>query len=123
MMKEAVKRLQGGSPCVMIEVEEGALLGYNRARLLENISASSSIAAAADAVPISYEHALELIELMNGSSKTPLVEKQNAVSNISEAKLTPAGQNALRRFWDLYNELKLSISAPLSGQSQRRHAM
>jgi len=120
--KETVTRLQGGNPCVMIEVEGGALLGYNRAQLLENIAIFSSIAEAANAVSIPYEHALELVELMNSHSCFPLVEKLNAGSNIGEAKLTPQGRIALRSFWALYKNFKLSLCAQISGQAQRKHA-
>ena len=122
MHKETVMRLQRGNPCVMIEVEGGALLGYNRAQLLENIAIFSSIAEAANAVSISYEHALELVDLMNGHSRVPLVEKLNAGSGFGEAKLTPQGRNALRSFWVQYKNFKLSLCAQLSGQAQLKHA-
>ncbi len=121
MFKETVTRPQREHPCVLIEVEGGALLGYNRARLLENIAILSSISGAADAVSISYQHALELVELMNGHSSAPLVETLNAGSNVRKSKLTPEGRNALRSFWALYEKFKLSICDQLDRQSEQKH--
>ena len=121
MFTETVTCAQREHPCVLIEVEGGALLGYNRARLLENIAILSSISEAANAVSISYQHALELVELMNGHSRVPLVETLKDGNHAGEAKLTPEGQTALESFWVLYEAFKLSICDQLDGRSQHKH--
>ena len=60
--------------CILIEVESGAVLGYNRAMLLRKVMEYGSVEKAAKSISIPSDHAHELIAGMNKSARLPLVE-------------------------------------------------
>ncbi|MFA5353423.1 MAG: hypothetical protein WC291_04275 [Thermodesulfovibrionales bacterium] len=93
------------NPCFLVEVEGGAMIGYNRAMLLSEIRRLGSVDEAARAVPIPCEHARELVKTMNRYSRRPLVEK---LSEGKGVQLTEEGEKALQSFWRFYGELKIA---------------
>lgn len=97
-------RLSAGGSCMLIEVE-GVMMGYTRAMLLEEIGKSGSLALAADAVSIPYDHAKDLVTGMNSHSGDCLVE----LGTTGNARLTGEGKLLVSSFWKLYAELKATL--------------
>lgn len=105
--------------CILIEVDGGAILGYNRALLLKNLIYYQSIERAAESIAISHEHARELIDVMNDSSRRPLVEIAKEIPGGARFTMTAEGQRALESFWELYGEFKLSLCSKMSKERKR----
>ena len=74
------------------------LIGPGRIRLLELIAETGSISAAGREMEMSYRRAWLLVEELNGSFKTPLVEKQLGGSGGGGAILTRLGADVVRRY-------------------------
>ena len=81
-------------------------LSWGRVCLLENIQQTSSIAAAARELQMSYNHAWKLVKKMNQLSGVPLVERQAGGFGGGGAHLTPAGEKAVAAFWDMINDFQ-----------------
>ncbi|NTU43697.1 MAG: LysR family transcriptional regulator [Nitrospirales bacterium] len=94
------------NPCFQVEVEGGAMIGYNRAMLLSEIRRLGSVDEAARAVPIPCEHARELVKTMNRYSRRPLVEELR--EGKGRVQLTEEGERAVHEFWRFYEELKIA---------------
>ncbi len=97
------------SRCILIEVECGAVLGYNRAMLLKGLIEYKSLERAVEAIGISLQHARELIDNMNDNSTNPLVETSEEALMGERLAVTAEGEKALESFWKLYREFKLSL--------------
>jgi len=95
--------------CILIEVECGAILGYNRAMLLKGLIEYKSLERAVESVGISLQHARELIDNMNENSSNTLVETSEESAVGERLKVTAEGKKALEFFWKLYREFKLSL--------------
>ncbi|MGC2062631.1 MAG: hypothetical protein WA610_06610 [Thermodesulfovibrionales bacterium] len=103
-------RDKGAGPCMLLELSCGAIIGKKRARLLDEINRIGSIRHAAEAADIPYEHALELVSVMNGSCASPLVKLLNPDGERISGWLTVDGENALQDFTHLYEDLKASVT-------------
>lgn len=99
--------------CILIELNCGAVFGKKRALLLEEINRFGSIGRAAEAADIPFDHSLELVNAMNKSCISPLVEILNADGADISAKLTVDGQRAVQDFKHLYEDLRLSVAEEL----------
>src|ERR1700690_3200939 len=97
------------SRCILIEVECGAILGYNRAMLLKAIIEYKSLERAVESVGISLQHARELIDNMNENSRNTLVETSEKSAVCERFTVTAEGKEALESFWKLYREFKHSL--------------
>ena len=97
------------SRCVLIEVDCGAILGYNGAMLLKGLIEYQSLERMAELIGISPEHARELIDTMNDSSSKLLVETSEASPVGERLTVTAEGKKALESFWKLYRDFKLSL--------------
>ncbi len=95
--------------CILIEVECGAILGYNRAMLLKGLIEYKSLERAVESIGISPDHARELIDTMNGNSCHPLVETSEEPFDGERFTVTAEGMKALKSFWKLYRDFKLSL--------------
>ncbi len=86
-----------------IRIQRGAdtLIGPGRADLLEHIAATGSIAAAGRQMNMSYRRAWALVEAMNTTFATPLVEATKGGAGGGGAKLTPAGVQMLAAYRDV----------------------
>ena len=78
-----------------IYLASGDRLGPGKRQLLQLIDDLGSISAAGRAMKMSYRRAWLLIEEVNASFGTPLVEKAPGGSGGGGATLTPAGRNVL----------------------------
>ncbi len=94
---------------VWIDERSGPYLGIGRVILLENIKKTGSITNAAKALKMSYRQAWQLVNDMNKRAKEPLVEKILGGKNGSGAILTNAGEEAIKKFHTLEDEIKTFI--------------
>ncbi len=91
---------------VWIDGPEGTFLGYGRVVLLERIRQHGSISAAARSMNMSYRHAWDLVESMNRQAPAPLVISRAGGRGGGGARLTEAGERAIRLFRDAWNAYK-----------------
>jgi molybdate transport system regulatory protein len=76
-------------------------LSWGRVVLLEHIRDTGSIAAAARSMEMAYSHAWTLVANMNRLAGEDLVGRTFGGRNGGRAWLTPAGEVAVKQFWDL----------------------
>jgi molybdate transport system regulatory protein len=76
-------------------------MGWGRAMLLERIEKYGSIAAAARSMHLGYRNAWLWVEAMNRLAPTPLVEKTTGGLGGRHARLTEAGQRAVKEYKEL----------------------
>jgi molybdate transport system regulatory protein len=83
-----------------IRIQSGAntIIGPGRADLLEHIAATGSIAAAGRQMNMSYRRAWALVEAMNTTFATPLVEATKGGAGGGGAKLTATGAAMLAAY-------------------------
>ena len=73
-------------------------IGPGKADLLDAISRSGSISAAAKDMGMSYRRAWLLVDAMNASFREPLVQSTRGGRGGGGARLTPLGRDALARY-------------------------
>ena len=76
-------------------------LSWGRVVLLERIRETGSIAAAARSMKMAYSHAWSLVAKMNRLAGEELVSRTLGGRHGGRAWLTPAGETAVARFWEL----------------------
>jgi len=90
-------------------------IGPGKADLLEAVHRAGSIAAAAEAMGMSYMRAWMLIRTMNGCFKAPLVQTKRGGSKRGAAILTETGRTVLA----LYRRIETrSLKATQADQKQ-----
>lgn len=80
---------------------QGIVIGPGRADLLVLIAKTGSIAAAGRQMKMSYTRAWTLVESMNNSFNSPLVETSKGGAGRGGAKLTPLGEKLLMAYREL----------------------
>jgi molybdate transport system regulatory protein len=90
---------------VWIARGENNFLGHGRVELLENIKEKGSITLAAKSMEMSYKHAWDLVDSMNNQSGEPLVEKVTGGKGGGGARLTEAGEKAIKLFHEFNADL------------------
>ena len=78
-----------------LKLPKGAVFGPGKARLLECIQSEGSISAAGRAMGMSYKRAWSLVEEMNASFATPLVESNRGGASGGGARVTEMGGRVL----------------------------
>jgi molybdate transport system regulatory protein len=81
-------------------------LSWGRVVLLERIRELGSIAAAARSLGMAYSHAWSLVADMNRLAGEELVARTFGGKHGGRAWLTPAGEIAIGRFWDLVGDFR-----------------
>jgi molybdate transport system regulatory protein len=89
-----------------LEKEGETFLSWGRVVLLERIRDQGSIAAAARSLNMAYSHAWGLIQRMNHLAGEELVGRTFGGKKGGRAWLTPAGEAAIARFWELVAEFR-----------------
>ena len=84
-----------------IDLPNGTRFGPGKAALLRALLENGSIRAAATQLEMSYPRALKLIDQMNESFATPLVEAQHGGADGGGTRVTDLGQEIL----DLYTAI------------------
>jgi molybdate transport system regulatory protein len=83
---------------IRIVFGEAAMLGPGKARLLEQIRETGSIAAAGRTMSMSYKRAWMLVEDLNRAFREPLVESNRGGAKGGGARLTDAGETVLANY-------------------------
>jgi molybdate transport system regulatory protein len=89
-----------------LEKDGKTLLSWGRVVLLERIRETGSIAAAARSIEMAYSHAWSLVATMNRLAGEELVSRTSGGRHGGFAWLTPAGEAAVARFWELAAEFE-----------------
>ena len=81
-----------------INLDPDGRIGPGKIELLEQIAAFGSISAAARGMEMSYKHAWDLVEEMNGIFGRPVVAAQKGGPKGGGTRLTALGEAVVRRF-------------------------
>jgi molybdate transport system regulatory protein len=90
---------------IWIDGPEGTFFGHGRAVLLERIIEHGSITKAAKSMDMAYRHAWDLVDSMNRQAKEPFVEVSTGGKGGGGARVTKAGEQAIRTFWRFHKNL------------------
>jgi molybdate transport system regulatory protein len=83
-------------PRLMVRGERA--IGPGKANLLDKIKETRSISGAARAMKMSYRRAWQLVDTMNRSFKTPLVEAETGGKRGGGARVTVTGEAVLANY-------------------------
>src|SRR6201986_4979427 len=83
---------------IRIDLASGAQIGPGKIAVLEEIARAGSISAAGRALKMSYRRTWELVEDLNRSLGTPVVETAAGGSGGGGAVLTGAGKDVEERY-------------------------
>jgi molybdate transport system regulatory protein len=83
---------------IRLDLSSGARIGPGKVAVLEEIARSGSISAAGRALRMSYRRTWELVEDLNRSLGTPVVETAAGGSGGGGAVLTRAGKTIVERY-------------------------
>lgn len=101
-------------PRIRLLIGDAVALGPGKARLLEAIGDTGSIAAAARSMGMSYGRAWQLVQAMNGDFRAPLVERATGGRGGGGAMLTDLGHEALERYRAMEAQAEAAVSDALS---------
>ncbi|HUU72380.1 MAG TPA: winged helix-turn-helix domain-containing protein [Burkholderiales bacterium] len=85
-------------PQLRISFRKSIAMGPGKADLLDAIAESGSISAAARKLGMSYRRAWLLVDTMNASFKSPLVETLTGGAQGGGARVTELGRDVVRRY-------------------------
>lgn len=112
----AQSRLTGTSagatlrPQLRISFRKSIAMGPGKADLLDAIAASGSISAAARKLGMSYRRAWLLVDTMNASFKSPLVETLTGGAQGGGARVTDLGQDVVKRYREMEKKACASVA-------------
>jgi molybdate transport system regulatory protein len=96
--KSADKANAGDRLSIRLDLASGARIGTGKVAVLEEIARSGSISAAGRALRMSYRRTWELVEELNRSFGSPVVETAAGGSGGGGAVLTRAGKVLIERY-------------------------
>jgi molybdate transport system regulatory protein len=99
---------------IRVRLREGAAFGPGKARLLEWIRDTGSIAAAGRCMKMSYSRAWGLVDEMNSEFRRPLVASAKGGALHGGAVLTPLGRQVLARYRSLEAKARRAAAADLA---------
>jgi molybdate transport system regulatory protein len=102
------------TPRLRILMGAAVALGPGKADLLDAVEQAGSISAAARNMGMSYRRAWILIEALNRDFKEPLVETSAGGSGGGGARVTAAGQEALRRYRAMEYKASAAVKKEMS---------
>lgn len=91
---------------VWIDGPEGTFFGFGRAVLLERIIEHGSITKAAKSMQMAYRRAWDLVDSMNRQAKEPFVELATGGKGGGGARVTGAGEKAIKIFRQFHEDLQ-----------------
>ncbi len=103
--KNTAKPRPGLRGRVWIDGPEGTFFGFGRAVLLERIIEYGSITKAAKSMQMAYRHAWDLVDSMNRQAKEPFVELATGGKGGGGARVTKAGERAIKMFRRFHKDL------------------
>ena len=111
--KEARKSAPA-KPQIRIMFRKAIAMGPGKADLLKAIDASGSISAAARSLGMSYRRAWLLVDTMNQSFKSPVVETLTGGQKGGGARVTDTGREVLKRYLDMEAKAAASVKKDLA---------
>ncbi len=106
--------MSGSHPTLSLRIDlaNGERLGPGKIALLDAIAEAGSITAAAKTLGMSYPRAWKLVENMNASFETPLVDTFQGGSKRGGAGLTETGLEVRRLYALILTEAEQATEAP-----------
>jgi molybdate transport system regulatory protein len=101
-------------PQIRIMFRKAIAMGPGKADLLKAIDASGSISAAARSLGMSYRRAWLLVDTMNQSFKSPVVETLTGGQKGGGARVTETGHEVLQRYLDMEAKAAASVKKDLN---------
>ncbi len=102
--------MRARKPCmrgrIWIDGPAGTFFGYGRAVLLERISEHGSITKAARSMDMAYRRAWDMVNSMNRQAKEPFVEVVIGGKGGGGARVTKAGERAIRMFRRFHDDFQ-----------------
>jgi molybdate transport system regulatory protein len=103
---------------IRLDLASGARIGPGKIAVLEEIARSGSISAAGRALRMSYRRTWELVEDLNSSLGTPVVETAAGGSGCGGAVLTRAGRTIVERYRAIEADTALAARKHLQAVSR-----
>ena len=103
---------------IRLDLASGARIGPGKIAVLEEIARSGSISAAGRALRMSYRRTWELVEDLNSSLGTPVVETAAGGSGGGGAVLTRAGRTIVERYRAIETDTALAARKHLQALSR-----
>lgn len=100
-------------PQIRILFRKAIAMGPGKADLLRAIGETGSISAAARQMEMSYRRAWLLVDTMNQSFRTPLVETATGGSHGGGARITAFGKDILDRYERMETKAMASVAREL----------
>jgi len=104
-----IQATRNPQPRIRILIGSATALGPGKVDLLEAISASGSISAAARTMGMSYRRAWLLVDAMNHCFEDDLVITSTGGSGGGGAWITPLGEEVLRRYREMEAKAQASV--------------
>ncbi|MFD2237021.1 winged helix-turn-helix domain-containing protein [Aureimonas populi] len=109
----------GGVPRLRLVFGPQAIIGPGRAELLERVARTGSLAAAGREMRMSYKRAWSLVEELNRTFDTPLVELSRGGAAHGGAVLTPLGAEIVERYRRMQALSEAAIAPDLKALAAR----
>ena len=90
-------------------------MGPGKAQLIERIAATGSISSAARDMGMSYRRAWQLVEALNRSFRSPVIETAVGGPRGGGARVTPLGRKLVADF----HRMEIKASAAIAGDLKR----
>lgn len=100
-------------PQIRILFRKAIAMGPGKADLLRAITETGSISAAARQMEMSYRRAWLLVDTMNQSFRTPLVETATGGNHGGGARITEFGKDILDRYQRMESKATASVAREL----------
>jgi molybdate transport system regulatory protein len=97
-------------------------LGPGKVELLHAIREHGSISAAARSMGMAYRHAWVLIDALNGCFETPVVSTATGGRAGGGAKLTPLGDELIRRYHRIQTRAERATAADVAALEAKTRA-
>jgi len=110
---KAAKTSNRLKPQIRILFRKAIAMGPGKADLLRAIAETGSISAAARQMDMSYRRAWLLVDTMNQSFSTPLVETATGGSHGGGARVTEFGKDVLERYQRMEAKATASVAREL----------
>lgn len=103
-------RSRSSRPRVRVLVGSATALGPGKADLLQAVAESGSIAAAARRMGMSYRRAWLLVDTMNASFRSPLVDTATGGRGGGGARVTALGRDVLARYRAIETKAEAAVA-------------
>jgi len=116
--KSAARKKEPAKPQIRIMFRKAIAMGPGKADLLEAIERTGSISAAARSLGMSYRRAWLLVDTMNQSFKSPVVETLTGGQRGGGARVTELGHDVLTRYLAMDAKAAASVRKDLAAFSR-----